>query len=455
MKYQIETNMKRNLLFILPLLFIFAACKTDNNAEPSVKLSPSSISTNSVASTTTLSVVSNYDWTLLSDQTWCVPSVTSGKAGVTATTTISIAANTSTLQRTANLAFNVNKATITTATCTQAAEEKYKLPVIFHVLYHTSTDALQHVTQAQISKIMSAVNTLYSNNNMNLEFDLATADPNGNALSEAGIDRQYISTDSLECDKFMNGDLIDNSKYVSMLWNLNKYINVFLYEFKTDNSGYVTMGITHLPYVSSTKTLTGLTVGDYYLTHNWEYPHCASINSSFIYEYDPTSGYYNPYDVSVTIAHELGHYLGLFHVFTEVGATQCSGNDYCGDTPNYDRSTYEKWLINYIQTHKDLTLSDLLPRTNCETSATFNGDNIMDYEYCKSDAFTTDQRARIRFILNYGLFIPGTKFNSSTVTSSSKALGSSAVRPPILYESIGTYKGVVKSFQGRKTTSKK
>jgi hypothetical protein len=79
----------------------------------------------------------------------------------------------------------------------------------------------------------------------------------------------------------------------------------------------------------------------------------------------------------------------------------------------------------------------------------------MDYEYCKSDAFTTDQRARIRFILNYGLFIPGTKFNSSTVTSSSKALGSSAVRPPILYESIGTYKGVVKSFQGRKTTSKK
>ena len=67
----------------------------------------------------------------------------------------------------------------------------------------------------------------------------------------------------------------------------------------------------------------------------------------------------------------------MHHVFTEVGATQCSGNDYCGDTPNYDRSTYEKWLINYIQTHKDLTLSDLLPRTNCETSATFNGDNIM------------------------------------------------------------------------------
>ena len=112
---------------------------------------------------------------------------------------------------------------------------------LFHVLYHTSTDALQHVTQAQISKIMSAVNTLYSNNNINLEFDLATTDPNGNALLEAGIDRQYISTDSLECDKFMNGDLIDNSKYVSMLWNLNKYINVFLYEFKTDNSGYVTM----------------------------------------------------------------------------------------------------------------------------------------------------------------------------------------------------------------------
>lgn len=448
--------MKKNFLFILPLLFVFAACKTDNAAEPTVTLSPSSISANSVASTTTLSVISNYDWTLSSDQTWCVSSVTSGKAGVNATTTISITANTSTTQRTANLAFNVNKATIATATCTQAAEEKYKLPVIFHVLYHTSTDTLQNVAQAQISKVMSAVNTLYSNNNMNLEFDLATTDPNGNTLTEAGIDRQYISTDSLECDKFMNGELTDNSKYVGMLWNLNKYINVFLYEFKTDNSGYVTMGITHLPYVSSTNKLTGLNLGDYYLTHSLEYPHCASINSSFIYEYDPTSGYYNPYDVSVTIAHELGHYLGLFHVFTEVGATQCSGDDYCTDTPNYDRSTYEKWLVNYIQTHdtKKITLSDLLPRTNCETSATFNGDNIMDYEYCKSNAFTSDQRARIRFILNYGLFIPGTKYNASTVTSSSKALGSSAVRPPILYESIGTYKGVVKSFQGMKSSKK-
>lgn len=356
----------------------------------------------------------------------------------------------------ANLAFNVNKATITTATCTQAAEEKYKLPVIFHVLYHTSTDALQNVTQAQISKVMAAVNALYSNNNMNLEFDLATTDPNGNTLAEAGIDRQYISTDSIECDKFMGGTLppSDNSKYVSMLWNLNKYINVFLYEFKTDNSGYVTMGITHLPYVSSANELAGLNVGDYYLTHNWDYPHCASINSSFIYEYDPTSQYYNPYDVSVTIAHELGHYLGLFHVFTEVGKIKCSGDDYCTDTPNYDRATYEKWLVNYIQTHKTLTLSDLLPRTNCETSATFNGDNIMDYEYCKSNAFTTDQRARIRFILNYGLFIPGTKYNSSTRTSSSKAFGSSDVRPPILYESIGTYKGVVKSFKGMKTSKK-
>lgn len=447
--------MKKNLLLILPLLFIFAACKTDNSAEPTVTFSPSSISANSVASTTTLSVVSNYDWTLLSDQTWCVPSVTSGKAGVTAATTISIAANTSSTQRTANLAFNVNKATITTATCTQAAEEKYKLPVIFHVLYHTSTDASQNVTQAQISKIMTAVNTLYSNNNINLEFDLATTDPNGNALSEAGIDRQYISTDSIECDKFMNGKLSDNSKYVSMLWNLNKYINVFLYEFKTDGSDYVTLGITHLPYVSSANELKGLYVGDYYLTHNWEYPHCASINSSYIYRYDPTSKDYDAFDVSVTIAHELGHYLGLFHVFTEVGEPQCSGDDYCTDTPNYDRATYEKWLVNYFQTlQTTLKLPQLLPRTNCETGATFDGDNIMDYEYCKSNAFTTDQRARIRFILNYGLFIPGTKFNTSTVTSSSKALGNSAVRPPILYESIGTYKGVVKSFQGMKTSKK-
>ena len=442
--------MKKNLFIIWSLLIVFAACKSDDAIEkPVVTLSQSSISTTSAASSTTLSVTSNYDWKLSSDQTWCVPSVTSGKAGVATNTTVAIAANTTSTARTANLNFTVEEAIISTAPCTQAAEEHYKLPVIFHVLYHSSTDSLQNVTQAQLSKIITAVNKLYSNNNMNLEFTLATTDPNGKTLAEAGVDRQYISTDSLDCDKFMNGDLTDNSKYVNMVWNLNNYINVFLYQFKTDASGYTTMGITDLPYVSSSKKLSGLQVGDYYLVKGFDYPQCSSINSLYIYEYDPTSQYYNPYDVSVTIAHELGHYLGLDHVFTEVGETQCSGTDYCDDTPNYDRATYEKWLLNYLDTHKNISsMKELVPRTNCETGASFDGHNIMDYEYCYSDQFTTNQRERVRFVLNYGLFIPGTKLNSTSTTQSSKTLNS-LTRPDKIYKSIGNNIAITKLLKNR------
>lgn len=376
-----------------------------------------------------ITVTSNTSWTVSSDQSWCSPTVTSGTGNKDLI--VSLDGNITTSARTATLTFTAGTLSATT-TIKQAGgngdEYHYKIPVIFHVLYNNASDSLQYVKSGWMSTILTGVNKLYSNNNMNMEFELATYDPKGNILSEPGIDREKISVSSIDCDNFMNGKAANNSTYVSMLWDLNKYVNVYLYVFYEDpKSQYTTMGITDLPYVSTSYPLSGLSNGEYYLTHSFDYPQCVSINSSYIYEVTNTK-YYNSLDVTVTLAHELGHYVGLFHPFTETGETACSGTDYCNDTPNYDRTTYETWLSNYKYVTGTTTLADLAVRTSCDDGSTFIGHNIMDYEYCYSDKFTSDQRTRARYLLNYGLFIPGPKY--STTSKSSRSV-INATRPPI------------------------
>lgn len=45
----------------------------------------------------------------------------------------------------------------------------------------------------------------------------------------------------------------------------------------------------------------------------------------------------------------LGHYLGLFHTFSETG---CEEDDYCDDTNISDYENYSTYIQNYITTEK-------------------------------------------------------------------------------------------------------
>jgi len=390
-------------------------------------------------------ITSNTNWTVTSNQSWCSPMTTSGSGDKDLV--IDLVGNTTSSARSATLTFTVGNKTVTT-TVDQAAisgtDYHYKIPIIFHVLYRDATDSLQYVKKGWINTLVASVNELYSKNNMNMEFELATHDTNGNILSEPGVDREQISVSSIDCDQFMDGRTMNNSTYLKMVWDLDKYLNVFVYEFKEDNSGYTTMGITDLPYVNSNYKLDGLSSGEYYLTHSFSYPQCSSINSNYIYEVSD-SKYYNPMDVVVTMAHEFGHYFGLFHVFTETDEKTCAGTDYCDDTPNYDRNTYETWLEELFKKNTDnLSLADVAVRTSCDDGSSFTARNIMDYEYCYSDKFTTNQRERVRYILNYGLFIPGPKY--ATVSTSSRSV-INATRPAVIYKSVGANNELVGKFK--------
>ena len=158
---------------------------------------------------------------------------------------------------------------------------------------------------------------------------------------------------------------------------------------------------------------------------NLNRPQCISINSAYIYDMVPlTPEYPDGSDVCapVTIAHELGHYLGLRHVFSE-SYMGCRDTDYCDDTPTYDRNSYTQLVYAYWGTPDFKNhLDELIERECCTDGSVFVSDNIMDYSVSYSNRFTSEQAARIRYILEKGVFVPGPK-NRSDETKSTRSIG--------------------------------
>lgn len=306
----------------------------------------------------------------------------------------------------------------TAASSSTAGEYHYNLPVIFHVLYKDKNNPLQYVKQDRLAKILDTVNKLYKDKtksvDMNLTFTLATTDEDGKPLSTPGV--KYVLWEEsypIDCDVFMNDE---TGKYVKYIWEPNNYINVMVYNFKDDEStNSTTLGIAHIPFSTvGSNYLEGLskTQKSYLEKQNLKFPYSVSINSLFIND-QSTSTQYSTADITVTLAHELGHYLGLHHAFSENDEgiyDGCFDSDYCDDTPTYNKVKYD---ADYAYTAKNdpanFTFDYLVKRENCKTNQTFTSTNIMDYSVSYSDRFTNDQRSRIRHVLTYSPLIPGPK----------------------------------------------
>ena len=147
-----------------------------------------------------------------------------------------------------------------------------------------------------------------------------------------------------------------------------------------------------LPYTPRENSLPGLTANNHYFSNMPSYTHCISINNTYITEDD----------VYTTLAHELGHYLGLFHVFSE---QECNETDYCEDTPNYDRNAYTEWLSTLTPPYN---FQEVVKRNGCEGES-FISTNVMDYFYSYQNRFTANQYSRVRHVLENSPLIPGPK----------------------------------------------
>lgn len=321
------------------------------------------------------------------------------------------------------------------------AEEElvYKLPIIFHVLYFDPNDEMQNPPAEKIYEMIDKTNEIYrghtgtGNPDMKLEFIPATHDPRGNLLEEPGIERVQWVSSSLNAEDVMSDR---TRKYVHLQWDPNDYINILLFRFS--DAGI--LGISTFPLTPKSNPLTGLDQVedmDYGLDNLIEY-RGLSINSTYVYAPNDIFAPYAPQDWKdkidmqnsgyITLAHELGHYLGLRHTFSENGLF-CQDTDLCDDTPSYDYDEYTTWTLDiYKKVLTDPSYASqvdwkgLFNRQNCQNE-TFESHNLMDYAYCYLDELTPNQYERVRHVLTYSPLVPGPKLKPETSTKTRTVSG--------------------------------
>lgn len=333
-------------------------------------------------------------------------------------------------------------------------EYPYEIPVIFHVLYNEDEQQrlisqndknddvpdYKPINSEQLQTILNQVNRIYRGDpelptnsiertnyektrgnyvNANVKFVMASKDKDGNKLSPIGIRTYAIPEKSLSPETVMSDK--EGGKYHKMAFPINKYINVFIFPFTSKSANSMTLGIAHFPHISTSYPLEGLAPGDESVSSYTNYNHCIAINSRIFEPLVQRRLYREEKVPYFTLAHELGHILGLRHVFAEAvtdkGLTMvddCIDSDFCADTESYNRISYDRNRLPVSSTNnKYAEYVGLRRRTNC-TQGAFVSTNIMDYEVSWNDRLTPDQLKRVRHVLYYSFNIPGPKLVTPT-----------------------------------------
>ncbi|MBS1570103.1 MAG: hypothetical protein JST45_11805 [Bacteroidetes bacterium] len=236
------------------------------------------------------------------------------------------------------------------------------IPVVVHVVWNTAAENVPDLVVTnildQLNDDYQALNSDYGNvrpvfaplrANANIDFCLATLDPNGNATT--GIIRQQTSKTWFNPDS--ETDDMKYPPYGSSAWNTNKYLNIWICDISSGASGgLITAGYAYLPYGGMVGSpIDGLVLDRSYGTGLGDR----------------------------TATHEVGHYLGLDHPW---GDGNCSPGDGISDTPATNSPTYS------------CTNTSLM---KCNTLTQY--ENFMDYSNC-SMMFTNGQAAVMSGVLN-------------------------------------------------------
>ena len=251
------------------------------------------------------------------------------------------------------------------------------IPVVVHVVYKNATE---NISTAQVLSQIAVLNKDFRRLNEDasatpsvfaaiaadceIEFCLASTDPNGNATS--GITRTTTKQASFFAG-YPNGLIYpdDGVKYSSSggidAWNTSKYLNIWVCDLNSLN-GYSTF--PGAPASSDGIVVDFTKFGDIGTT----------ADSSF---------------VKRTTTHEIGHWLSLNHIWGDnYNQTSNCADDFCNDTPPESEATFGCPTFPYNV------------NSVCKPGA--NGEmfmNYMDYSDCRN-LFTQDQKTRMLATIN-------------------------------------------------------
>ena len=219
----------------------------------------------------------------------------------------------------------------------QAQGTTYTLPIVVHIIYYANrpiesgsgnlTDCHVHTAIAELNKVYAQTHgfdipSVFSSvaaGDMGIRFELATRDPEGNPTT--GILRHPIEGGLLTAVLQFDPRRLTNSSISSIHnavgpWDTSKYLNLYVYPFSL---GGQLLGIGSFPTGNSNNNNGG---NDFVVVNN--------IAFSPI----PPHSRFNT--LSRVLAHEVGHYLNLYHIWGDVQNGECGArgrDDQCADTP--------------------------------------------------------------------------------------------------------------------------
>ncbi|SIP97486.1 Por secretion system C-terminal sorting domain-containing protein [Chryseobacterium sp. RU37D] len=253
------------------------------------------------------------------------------------------------------------------------------IPVVVHVIHSgQALGTAPNITDNQVKSQITVMNNDYRkmagtpgyNTNpvgadVMIQFALAKVDPSGNPTD--GIDRVNL------CQTSWSMAAVDSYVKPVTIWDPTKYMN--MWSIKLAESGI--LGYAQFPSNSGLGGLDpymGAADTDGVVANYW------TFGSS---DYNDGTFFLNaPYDKGRTMTHEVGHYLGLRHIW---GDGSC-GNDYCTDTP----------------TAHDANYGCPPSQPSCDSPSIFEMvQNYMDYtdDTCMN-IFTINQKDRIMAVMN-------------------------------------------------------
>jgi len=199
------------------------------------------------------------------------------------------------------------------------------IPVVVHIVhngdaYGTGENIRDEQVLSQIQVMnedfrrMSGTPGFGPGVDVEIEFCLAQTDPSGNFTT--GINRVNLNVASFD-RAGVEGNLKPNT-----IWDPTQYLNMWTCRFSGDLNGV--LGYAQFP---SDSGLTGLAANGGAATTDGVIMAYNAFGSSAVY---PAGSYLAPYDRGRTTTHEVGHWLGLRHIWGDGG---CTVDDFCADTP--------------------------------------------------------------------------------------------------------------------------